>query len=160
MCTIDKCGGVSPLIKWILILWSNLARLITLYSCKRNVTLKMAGLLAETCRWKYHNKNVTLELSAFCRFLAHAILTYPKLRLTLLHFTLSRTHLYNLFYTTHFIWHIKYNCTLSDWARGDAVVWATALQDRRLWARFPMGSLALGSTDPLTEIGTRGISCG
>ena len=38
-----------------------------------NVTLKMAELPAETCRWKYHNKNTSVELSAFCWFLIHVI---------------------------------------------------------------------------------------
>jgi len=27
---------------------------LQLYSCIKNVTLKMAGLLAETCCWKYY----------------------------------------------------------------------------------------------------------
>jgi hypothetical protein len=47
--------------------------MITMYSCNRNVTLKMAGLLTETCRWKYHNKNTSVELSAFCWFFIHII---------------------------------------------------------------------------------------
>ena len=33
----------------------------------------MAGLAAETCRWKYHNKNTSVELSAFCEFLIHIV---------------------------------------------------------------------------------------
>jgi len=33
-----------------------LTHLITVYSCNRNVTLKMAGTPAEKCRCKYHNK--------------------------------------------------------------------------------------------------------
>lgn len=46
-------------------LWSNLTLLITLYFYNRNVTLKMTGLLAETCRSKYCNKNTSAELSSF-----------------------------------------------------------------------------------------------
>ena len=42
---------------WISVLRSDLRRLITLYSCNRNITLKMAGLQAETGRCKYHNEN-------------------------------------------------------------------------------------------------------
>jgi hypothetical protein len=33
----------------------------------------MAGLPVETCRWKYHNKNTPVELSAFVWFLIHII---------------------------------------------------------------------------------------
>jgi hypothetical protein len=54
---------------WISILWSNLTHFITLYSCKRNFNLTMAGLAAKTCSWKYHNQNTSLELNAFCGFL-------------------------------------------------------------------------------------------
>jgi len=39
---------------------NNLTHLLTLYSCDRSVTLKMAGLLAETCRWKYRNKSISV----------------------------------------------------------------------------------------------------
>jgi len=35
---------------------SNLTHLTTLYYCNRNVTVKMAGLTAETCSGKYHIK--------------------------------------------------------------------------------------------------------
>jgi len=49
--------------------WSNLTYLITLYSCNRNVTLEMDGLPAETCRWKYHNKNTSVKFDAFFWFL-------------------------------------------------------------------------------------------
>jgi hypothetical protein len=38
-----------------------------------NVTLKMAELPAETCRWKYHYTNTPVELSAYCWFLIHII---------------------------------------------------------------------------------------
>jgi len=67
---------------------------------------------------------------------------------TSLHFTLSRIHLYNLFYTTNFILHIKYNCTVSDWVRGDSVNWATVLQDEDCgfdsrWGHWPWGRLIL-----------------
>jgi hypothetical protein len=58
---------------WISLLWSNLAHLITLYSCNRNVTLKMAGIPAEKCRCKYHNKITPVELGAFCWSLIHFI---------------------------------------------------------------------------------------
>ena len=56
--------------------------------------------------------------------------------------------------------------------RGGAVRWGTALQAGRSWVRFPMVSLeffidslsgrtmALGSTQPLTEMSTRTISWG
>ena len=145
MCTIGVVG-VRTLIIWILILWSNLTLLITLYSCKKNVTLKMAGLLTEISRWKYNNI-IAVELSAFCRFLTLYINLPETLFLrstTTLHFILKLIHLYSLFYTTNFIMHIKQNCTLSDWVRCDAVGWATALQEGRLQLRFPMGSLALG----------------
>jgi len=37
-------------------MWNNLTHLLTLYSCNRNVTLKMAGLQAETRRILYQNK--------------------------------------------------------------------------------------------------------
>ena len=56
---------------------------------------------------------------------------------------------------------------------GGAVGWGTALQARRSWVRFPMVSLrlfhwhnpsdrtmALGLTQPLTEMSTRNIFCG
>lgn len=56
---------------WISILWSNLSHLIALYSCNRNVTLKMAGLPAETCTWKYHNESTSVKVSAFCWCLKH-----------------------------------------------------------------------------------------
>ena len=49
----------------------NLTRLIALYSFNRNVTLKMAGLSAETYRWKYPNKNTSFELNEFCWYLIH-----------------------------------------------------------------------------------------
>jgi hypothetical protein len=52
-------------------LWSNSTHANTLYSYNRNVTLKMAGLLAKTCKWKYHNKNTWVELSACSWFLIH-----------------------------------------------------------------------------------------
>jgi len=41
---MEKTGGVKDKKKY------NVTHLITLYTCNRNVTLKMAGLLAETCR--------------------------------------------------------------------------------------------------------------
>jgi len=47
--------------------------LSTLYSGNRNVTLKMAGLPAETCRWKYHNKNIPVESCEFCWFLTYVL---------------------------------------------------------------------------------------
>jgi len=48
---------------------SNLTHSITLHSCNRNITLKTAGLPVETCRWKYHNRSTSLELSAFSSLL-------------------------------------------------------------------------------------------
>jgi len=33
--------------------------------CDRNVTLKTAVLQAETCRWKYHNGDTSVQLCAF-----------------------------------------------------------------------------------------------
>jgi hypothetical protein len=57
----------------ISILWSNLTHLVTLYPSNRNVTLKMAELLAKSCRWKYHYTNTPVELSAYCWFLIHII---------------------------------------------------------------------------------------
>ena len=42
-----------------------------MHSGSRNVTLKMAGLMTKTCRGKYRNKNISLELGAFCQFLIH-----------------------------------------------------------------------------------------
>ena len=59
---------------WISIMWNHLTNLTTMYSGSRNVTLKMAALLAETCRRRYHNKNTSVELSAFCWYLIHIIL--------------------------------------------------------------------------------------
>jgi hypothetical protein len=35
-------------------------------NCNRNVTLKMSGLRAETCRWKCHNRKTSVELSVMC----------------------------------------------------------------------------------------------
>jgi len=45
-------------------------------------------------------------------------------------------------------------------AHGDAVCLGTALQAGRSRVRFPMVSLALGLTQPLTEMSTRNISRG
>jgi hypothetical protein len=56
-------------------------------------------------------------------------------------------------------------------ARGSIVGWGTALQTRRLWVWFPVigffhwhnpsgRTMALGLTQPLTEMSTRGISWG
>jgi ABC-type polysaccharide transport system permease subunit len=59
-------GKFQPINTLISILWSNLTRFTTLYSCNRNITLKMSGLRAETCRWKYHNRNTSVELSVMC----------------------------------------------------------------------------------------------
>jgi len=42
----------------ISISWNNLTSLIRLFASNTNVTLKMAGLKAETCRWKYQNENI------------------------------------------------------------------------------------------------------
>jgi hypothetical protein len=64
--------------------------------------------------------------------------------------------------------------TLHGEVRGVAVGWGTALQAARSWFRSPLGSLeffidiirpaavcmALGSTQPLTEMSTRSISFG
>ena len=58
---------------WISIWWSNLTLSVTPYPCNRNITLKMAKLLAETCRWKYHYTNTPVEWSVFCWFLIHII---------------------------------------------------------------------------------------
>ena len=59
-------------------MWSNLRHLITLYSCSRNVTLKMAGLPPETCRWRHYNKNTSVDLSAVCCFLIHTVQTWAR----------------------------------------------------------------------------------
>jgi hypothetical protein len=42
--------------------------------CNRNVTLKMAVLRAETCRWKYHNGDASEQLSAFDWFLIQFVM--------------------------------------------------------------------------------------
>jgi hypothetical protein len=59
MYAVGKCGGLqsrerdavfceaAALPRTVI---CNLRHFIALYSCDRNVTLKMAGLLAETCR--------------------------------------------------------------------------------------------------------------
>jgi len=60
---ISSYGKFQTIITSISIFWSNLTRLTTLYSCNRNITLKISGLRAETCRWKYHNRNTPVELS-------------------------------------------------------------------------------------------------
>jgi hypothetical protein len=51
------------------------------------------------------------------------------------------------------------------WRRGarlcsGVVGWGTALQVRRSRVRFPVGSMALWSTRPLTEMSTKAISWG
>jgi hypothetical protein len=64
-------------------------------------------------------------------------------------------------------------CKLNPGARGGAVAWGTTLQTGTSRVRFPMVSLelipwhkrsgrtvALGSTQPLTEMSTRNISWG
>ena len=33
----------------------------------------MAVLAVETRRWRFHNKNASVELSVFCRFLIHVV---------------------------------------------------------------------------------------
>ena len=62
---------LHSVIIWIPILWRNLMHLIALYSYNINVILKMTGLSAETYRWKYNNKNTSVELNEFFRFLIH-----------------------------------------------------------------------------------------
>ena len=67
----------------------------------------------------------------------------------------------------------KISITRNSGARGAAVGWGTALQTGRSRVRFPMVSsdffhwhnpsgrtMPLGSTQPLTEMSTRNVSCG
>jgi len=58
-------------------LWSNLTHLIKLCSCNWNVTLKMAGLPVETCTWKYHNKDTSLEFGVFSFLPWNALYCFP-----------------------------------------------------------------------------------
>jgi hypothetical protein len=82
---------------WIPILWSNFIHFIALYSYNRNVTLKMAGLSAEKCRWNYHNKihqrNWVHFVGSWCTLykLMHGIWTILKKKL--FHFKIHVTML-------------------------------------------------------------------
>ena len=70
---------------------------------------------------------------------------------------------------TLFLFNNKFGITtiLQKGGRCAAVGWGTALQAGRTQVQFPMvsleffiGTMALGSTQPVTEINTRNISCG
>ena len=40
--------------------------MLQLYSCIKDITLKMTGLLAETCGWWYYSKTTPLKLKCIC----------------------------------------------------------------------------------------------
>ena len=48
---------------------------LQLYSCA--ITLKMAGLLAETCRWKYYNLKYIIKLKCICWLLVYFTIINP-----------------------------------------------------------------------------------
>jgi hypothetical protein len=68
---------------------------------------------------------------------------------------------------------VSYVSAVYVWARGGVVGWGTMLQARRSWVRYPMRSLqfffsnylilpaasmAIGSTQPLTEMCTKNLA--
>jgi hypothetical protein len=62
-----------------------LTHFITTYPCKRNVTLRMVGLLAETFRWKYHNE-YTWFVSKVSVLLFYLIIYWTYLKLQVISF--------------------------------------------------------------------------